>query len=265
MEIFFSLIKERKFILAEALYAVLCVIRFWDRAMVEHAVPVPILGNYFVMILITALYFGAVLLFSAWVLSRSEENNRRFLLYLLTLLVVLLFPAFLSENYFGAPDPICIMVYMEIFTVLAKKRQHPILPAVTFVILSLVTLPDATEELTLLRFAIIAVFFVGIVIYFVRRYGNHFLLWMGAPAGVVWSLLKDYDRGLLYFMLGAAFGLLYLTLAGDAIWKAKMADVQKDAEKKPLFWPVVLACIVLFVIFWMYGEPLLLEEEILEY
>ena len=58
---------------------------------------------------------------------------------------------------------------------------------------------------------------------------------------------------------------MYLLLIHDEVVKKEADERIGELKKNPIPAMAVLLMVTLFVIFWMYGEPLLLEEVILEY
>ena len=253
-----DILKQKNYMLAAGLFAILCVVRFWDRTMADHSVTVHIFKSYSVMELVTALYFAGMILFCGWVLQKGSEKNHRFYEYFLTMLLVVAFPAFLSENYFGCLDPLGILIFLCLFVVGTKIKMPSIFLAVLFNLMSVLFLKDRCQELTTVKFVVVAIFFLVVVLIIWQKVSHKYTTWAGLPVFIIWTVLGDYNRGLFYLITGAIFMVLYNSIT-------KNDETEDVKEISPVVAISALVCVALFVIFWMYGEPLLLEETILEY
>ena len=132
------------------------------------------------------------------------------------------------------------------------------------------SLPQAI--ITLIFIIPFAILFVRLLILlaghvrrFVARMSYYCMFIAAIPSFVVWLLQGDYYRGIYYLMAESVLGMLILVegekLRGEEN-PASHASVWDSSKSVRVF---LLLYLTFTVFFFMYGKPLLLEEQLLEY
>ncbi len=328
------------FLFALAAFMVFSVIRFYDRAFIAMGItPLPALRSQNTAIMGTGLYFVAILLYSLVALSQCAPEKKKQTAYLLTVMSIIMVPAFLPENYFGVIDIysamlgfLCvILLYSEngyrfaavglfivtrwdltaavtwgvwilafIFyltnrdmdgdDVISQKKKKNNLALSAFLFIAGVGFPgagrilwhDAFEpryELTGKQALMLAVFLIPFALMFIRliiilasnmrdfiaRLGYYCLIFAALPGFAVWFLRGDFYRAIFYLMTEAALSMLIL-LQGERVSTFENPGARESVWDNNrwlrIFLLLYLACTVFF---FMYGKPLLLEEQLLDY
>ncbi len=100
---------------------------------------------------------------------------------------------------------------------------------------------------------------------FIARLGHYCLFFAALPGFAVWFLRGDYYRAIYYLMAEASLAMLIL-LQGERISTGENPGARESVWDNNrwlrIFLLLYLACTVFF---FMYGRPLLLEEQLLDY
>lgn len=86
-------------------FALVCILRFFDRNIIFHSTPLGIMQNYRFSQLVTVGYFIAFFLLTLFILKKVESDRRsKAVAYLIMFAAVFMFPMYLYTDYFGATD-----------------------------------------------------------------------------------------------------------------------------------------------------------------
>ena len=96
--------RDRTFLAALAVFAVLCVGRFFEHTLNFHSAPMGILQQYRFAELATAVYFAVLFLLYGIMLRKMEAKEKTIAYFMMAFLSVFAFPMYLPANYFGAVD-----------------------------------------------------------------------------------------------------------------------------------------------------------------
>ncbi len=282
--------KENAVFLAEMLYfGLLTFSRFFDHKLQEHDLPFGFMKEYAFAFGATLVYLILFFALGVVLLQKAEETNRWNMCHMIAFSSVFLAPFYLHKSYCGTLDVylwilvmavfvlvlllpkegrekkeyalIILLVVVEIFTAVAAgvrgKDAQTLLGGTQFVVMILFFLP---------YFYTAWKFFSGLLQGAGKEQKRKYLLYLagGIPAPVIWCLLGDYSRVILYgFAYYILLGMMFMAL-GDGYF-AEQIQRTKDKVKEYLPIPEVFILYpLIFITFWMMGNENIPVEKILE-
>ncbi len=99
-----SMKKDIIYIGTSICFMILLVVRFWDRQIQDTNHLLEQMNVLRVGEIITVVYFIVMTIYMFYTLKRNDGNVKKSIYYLLALLMVLLIPMYLCDNYFGTGD-----------------------------------------------------------------------------------------------------------------------------------------------------------------
>jgi|GEM_PF-2197106 len=96
--------KDIVYIGASICFMILLVVRFWDREIQDTNHLFQQMNVLRIGEIITIIFFGVMIIYMYFTLKRNEGAVKKSVYYLLALLMVLIIPIYLCDNYFGTGD-----------------------------------------------------------------------------------------------------------------------------------------------------------------
>ncbi len=96
--------KDIAYIGASICFMILLVVRFWDRQIQDTNHLLEQMNVLRIGEIITVVFFISMIIYMFFTLKRNEGTVKKSVYYLLALLMVLLIPIYLCDNYFGTGD-----------------------------------------------------------------------------------------------------------------------------------------------------------------
>ena len=114
--------EDKNFIFALGVFLVLMFSRFFDHYLRFHSAPMGIMQNYW-FIYVVSIIFGAVLiLFAGYIIRTVSAEKKKYMSYLITIVLMCLFSTFLCDSYYGSTDVYAWMIFAVVYVLIMEER-----------------------------------------------------------------------------------------------------------------------------------------------
>lgn len=124
---------NNKYIIALIVFAGVCVLRFFDRSLNFHSMPMGIMQDYRFCELITVIFFICFFVMTSVLMHTADKSHRRLLSYLIMFAAAFMYPMYLNENYFGASDVYAWIICMMCICLIIIDRLIFLIPIAALV------------------------------------------------------------------------------------------------------------------------------------